>query len=160
VTLARLLHSARGVSATTASRLFSVVTALASGTVLGLAWWLDPSPLGHSTHLQLGLSPCTVLQLTGVPCPMCGMTTTFALMADLRPLSALLNQPFGVLLFFGAVAMFGVSVAEAVQPRDRWTRMVNTIGPYDRPLAAALLAAMTLGWAWKAALVLGWISFS
>jgi len=36
-------------------------------------------PLSHGTHRQLGLPPCTMKALTGVPCPSCGMTTSISL---------------------------------------------------------------------------------
>jgi Protein of unknown function (DUF2752) len=35
-------------------------------------------PLG--THQQLGLPPCSFKTLAGVPCPSCGMTTSFTLL--------------------------------------------------------------------------------
>jgi hypothetical protein len=40
----------------------------------------DGSPLRMSSHQQLGLPPCTFAEVTGVPCPSCGMTTSFALL--------------------------------------------------------------------------------
>ena len=43
-----------------------------------LARWLEPSPAGLGTHQQLGLPPCTVRVVAGIPCPACGMTTSFA----------------------------------------------------------------------------------
>lgn len=33
-----------------------------------------------STHTQLGLPPCNFAELSGKPCPSCGMTTSFALL--------------------------------------------------------------------------------
>jgi hypothetical protein len=53
--------------------------------VLAVAAWLHPyddegRPLLMETHLQLGLPPCTFRLLTGMPCPSCGMTTSFALL--------------------------------------------------------------------------------
>ncbi len=39
---------------------------------------LEPDPEGFGTHRQLGLPPCTVREALGVPCPSCGMTTSFA----------------------------------------------------------------------------------
>ena len=36
-------------------------------------------PLSYVTHCQLGLPPCFVEQVTGFPCPSCGMTTRFSL---------------------------------------------------------------------------------
>jgi len=61
------------------------IFALALTAVFGVAAWLHPYdqegwPLLTETHLQLGLPPCTFRLLTGVPCPSCGMTTSFALL--------------------------------------------------------------------------------
>jgi hypothetical protein len=39
---------------------------------------LSPDPRGFGTHQRLGLPPCTIRVLSGVRCPTCGMTTSFA----------------------------------------------------------------------------------
>ncbi|MGD9857500.1 MAG: DUF2752 domain-containing protein [Planctomycetaceae bacterium] len=39
---------------------------------------VSPDPRGYGTHQQFGLAPCTIRLLTGVPCPSCGATTSFA----------------------------------------------------------------------------------
>lgn len=134
----------------TLARAPSVLLALGCGGVLGLATWLEPSPTGHSTHLQLGLSPCTFLSWTGLPCPMCGATTTFALMADLRWGDAFRNQPFAVLLFFMTVATFVVSLSEVVRPTGRWSRVLERLEPWEGWLASAFLGLMAGAWMYKA----------
>jgi len=52
--------------------------------VLAIARWLTPDPSGMGTHEQLGLPPCGFLYLTKLPCPTCGLTTSFAHMARLQ----------------------------------------------------------------------------
>ena len=43
-----------------------------------LAWRLEPDPRGFGTHQRLGLPPCTLRYFAGIPCPSCGMTTSFS----------------------------------------------------------------------------------
>jgi Protein of unknown function (DUF2752) len=131
----------------------SAVLALGLGGVLCLSAWLVPAGPGYGTHLQLGLGTCSFLALTGLPCPMCGATTTFALMAHLRPLSAFANQPFAALLFLLTTAAFAVACAEVAYPRDRWRRALSWVAAREAWLAVAFLGAMTAGWLYKIVLV-------
>lgn len=135
------------------TRLFSLGLAAGSGSVLGIAAWLTPDPRGYATHTQLGLGSCTFLTLTGYPCPMCGMTTTFALFAHIHPLDALLNQPFGLVMFGLTLGAFSISLAELLQPRDRWSRLLHKLAPYESRLATMFLVAMGLGWLYKVWLI-------
>jgi hypothetical protein len=61
-----------------------VLLALALTTVFAVAIYLNPYTADGSarrmeTHRQLGLPECTFKEMTGRPCPSCGMTTSFAL---------------------------------------------------------------------------------
>jgi hypothetical protein len=54
--------------------------------VFGTAAYLNPynadgTPRRMATHTQLGLPECNFVSMTGKPCPSCGMTTSFALLA-------------------------------------------------------------------------------
>lgn len=132
-----------------ASRVVSGGLFVASGSLLGVSAWLAPSALGHSTHLQLGLGQCTFFTMTGRPCPMCGATTTFALMADGRWISGLMNQPFAALLFWMTMGICGIGLVEMVAPTNRWMRLGRWAAPYEGPLALGFLIAMGVGWAYK-----------
>jgi hypothetical protein len=92
------------VSRVTWTILFAIPTA-----VVATAARLTPSPLGHGTHVQLGLPPCGFLVVTGYPCPGCGLTTAFANMAHFRPVEAAAANAFGVLLFL--VTLFTIPIA-------------------------------------------------
>lgn len=131
------------------ARLVNGVIALATGTVLGIAAWLQPDPAGHGTHLQLGLNQCSFLSATGWACPMCGATTTFTLWAHLRPLQGIANQPFASMLFVMTASAFAIAVVELVRPARRWERLLRAIGPWELPLALGFLGAMATSWIYK-----------
>jgi hypothetical protein len=126
------------------------VGAGASG-VLAVARALDPSPLGHGTHLQLGLPPCTFLALTGVPCPLCGATTTFSLLAHGRVGDGVANQPFAALLFLMTASLAAVAWLEAAAPRGRWRRLESVVERADPWAPGAFVLLLMLGWTYKIA---------
>ena len=136
-------------SAATRDRVVALALGLPSWTVLGIAAFLDADPAGHGTHKQLGLGTCTILAMTGWPCPMCGMTTTFTHMAHGSVLDALLTQPFGVALFLGTLATALLALADLVVPRGRLTRAWALTLRHETWVAAGLLAGLTLGWVYK-----------
>lgn len=85
-------------------RLTQVSVALGLWGVVLVSALLVPSADGLGTHEQLGMQPCTFYQATGRPCPGCGLTTAFSLMAHGRVIEAAVVQPFGALLFTLAAA--------------------------------------------------------
>lgn len=131
------------------NRFIGAALAAPTGVVLGLAGWLTPNPQGFGTHLQLGLGECTMLQLTGFPCPMCGMTTTFTLLAHLRVVDAALNQPFGLVLFSATLLTFLVGVADVITGKGVWRSALKGIDRRESFIAGVLLVGMVLGWAYK-----------
>lgn len=60
---------------------------------------------GFGTHEQLGLPPCTFSATTGVPCPGCGLTTSFTAMAHGHVVTAFRAHLMGPLLFALTVAV-------------------------------------------------------
>lgn len=134
-------------------RFVGISLALPSWTVLAIAAWLTPSPNGYGTHTQLGLGSCTMLTITGWPCPMCGMTTTFSLMAHGRLLDALENQPFGVVLFSITVLMALVGTAEGVGAHGIGRRVWAAVERREQLFALLLLIGLLGGWIYKSALL-------
>jgi hypothetical protein len=93
-------------------RVRGALLAIALGlvAVFGIAAWLNPYDVEgkarrSETHLQLGLPPCTFRSLTGMPCPSCGMTTSFALLIHGDLENSLRANAVGTLL-----ALFGLAV--------------------------------------------------
>jgi hypothetical protein len=63
-----------------------------------LAFMLTPNPRGFGTHESLGLPPCTFRMLFGIPCPSCGMTTSFSNLTHGNLTAAIRANAGGVLL--------------------------------------------------------------
>ena len=76
---------------------------------------LEPDPRGFRTHQRLGLPPCSFRTLFNVPCPSCGMTTSFSNFMRGRIIEAARANLAGLLL----------AVACAVQIPWCWLSMYS-----------------------------------
>jgi hypothetical protein len=140
---------------TTQDRIVGGALFLPTATVLAIATQLTPSPTGYGTHLQLGLGTCSFLRIFGIPCPMCGMTTTFTHLAHLHLWAGTVNQPFGLVLFLLTVGGLVVGTLELVSPRGRWRSIIRWIERRESAVAAFLLVGLLAGWSYKIALMAG-----
>jgi hypothetical protein len=98
--------------------------------VFAAAAWINPyaadgTPRAMGTHRQLGLPECNFLRLTGVPCPSCGMTTSFALLMHGDPVASLRANPVGTLLAVCLLAAIPWSLAGAARGRWLWVRTLE-----------------------------------
>ena len=121
---------------------------LCSGIVLGLSIYLEPDPNGFGTHRQLGLGMCTFKSLTEFPCPMCGMTTSFALMSQLSILKAILTQPFGVVLYLLNLLVLILSVLY-IAGKNTHQRVLYWIILNEKKIMVSLIVGLLLGWIHK-----------
>lgn len=124
------------------------VIALAGGLgVLALAAYLDPKGRAYGTHADLFLTgPCGMLVMTGLPCPTCGMTTSFAYFMRGQWLRAAYVQPAGFLLALGTVVTAIVAAWALV--RGRWPTLgLWRVSPYR--LFLGLLVVLLGAWVFK-----------
>jgi hypothetical protein len=103
-------------------RVLLVVLALLACGVFAIAIYLHPyaadgTPLTQETHRQLGLPPCTFKFATGLPCPSCGMTTSFALLIRGDVLNSLRANAAGTLLAVLTLAFIPWGLASAYKGR-------------------------------------------
>ncbi|MBL8187388.1 MAG: DUF2752 domain-containing protein [Acidobacteria bacterium] len=129
--------------------IYCSLTTLAGSTLL-LARWLTPSANGFGTHEQLGLPPCFFFKLTGIPCPSCGLTTSFAHSARLHFYQAFITQPFGVIAF--CLTVVGIPLLlYLLRRRITWANFIRAKG-VDY-LIYFLIATYLLSWLYKIAAV-------
>lgn len=121
-------------------------TILLASLILAIARYLSPSPVGFGTHQQLGLPPCLFFKLTGIPCPNCGLTTSFAHAARLHFYLAFVTQPFGVLAFSLTILSIPLSVF-FIRRRISWQDLIQKQG--ITVLLCVLLFLYLLSWVYK-----------
>ncbi len=83
--------------------MYAAIIAVAIGVIFLAAAWVAPSERGVGTHHQLGLPTCGWIVAADLPCPTCGMTTSFSHAVRGQFLQSLFAQPMG---FFLAIGIF------------------------------------------------------
>ena len=127
-------------------RLFALLIAFGCLTPLILAAYLPPSPDGLGTHTQLGLAECHWYRTTGLPCPSCGMTTSWAWFARGNLVASLYIQPMGTVLALIAAGCFWGGLYVAITGRPIYRLLWLFPGRY---YFVALLGFAILAWGWK-----------
>ena len=99
-------------------RVMLAVSGLSLLGLFGVARFLSPDPSGFGTHEQLGMMPCGFKLMFGIPCPSCGMTTSWSWLVRGEISHACQTHFGGVLLgvFCGVLAIG--SIASGI--RGRW----------------------------------------
>jgi hypothetical protein len=134
--------------------------AIAAGllVVFGIALWLKPYddeglPLRMETHRQLGLPSCQFYFVTGLPCPSCGMTTSFALLMHGDPWNSLRANAVGTLLACFCLFLIPWCLASFYFQRPLFIRSV------ERALTTAVVVFLTLMMIrWIIVLAVAWCS--
>ncbi len=114
--------------------------------ILSVAAWLRPDATGMGSHRQLGLPSCSMLALTGHPCPTCGMTTAFAHTVRGELGSAFRAQPAGLVLALATLLAASVSLG-VMLTGNVW--LVNWYRLSPVRVTLLLLAVVLSGWAYK-----------
>ena len=132
-------------------RLLGLSIVLVTGVIFAIALYLEPAVEGVGTHHQLGMSPCNFLVLTGIPCPGCGMTTTFTHLAHGNIGIGIGTQPFGALLFFGMIWSFFLGLWDLLFGREAVRSFAHFISRWQKPFFLFFFSGMFLGWVFKIA---------
>lgn len=138
------------------------VRGLLVGVALGLvgvfvvAGWIQPynadgSAQRMATHRQMGLPPCTFFVLTGLPCPSCGMTTSFALLVRGDVVASLRANAVGALLALFCLLLIPWCLASIACGRTLFIVSMERALTWIVLVFLALLMfrwAVVLAWAW------------
>jgi hypothetical protein len=114
--------------------------------VLITATRLTPSPEGVGTHTEMGFHECDFLVHTGLPCPSCGMTTSFAWFVRGNLVASLYVQPMGTVLAAMCALTFWITLYMAMSGKSM-ARLVRGIP--SRYYLTPFLAFWVIAWGWK-----------
>jgi hypothetical protein len=125
-----------------------VGVALGLAAVFAVAIWLSPynedgSALTMATHQKLGLPPCTFFRTTGLPCPSCGMTTSFALLVRGDVMNSLRANAVGTLLAVFCLLLIPWCLVSVVRKR---TLFVYSMERALTLVVLVFLSLMMLRW--------------
>lgn len=121
---------------------------LAGSTLLGVASWITPDPMGFGSHRQWGSPACTSIVLVGYPCPTCGMTTAFAHTVRGELVAAFWAQPAGLVLALATILVSVLSLNVLIDARV-WS--VNWYRVSPALVLALFFVLVLLGWGLKIA---------
>jgi hypothetical protein len=127
-------------------RLGALAIAIGCLTPLVIAACLRPSPDGYGSHTELGLAPCQFMQRTGLPCPSCGMTTSWTWFAHGNLRASFYVQPMGTVLAVLTACCFWAALYCAATGRPVY-QLLRVIP--SRYYFVPLLSLGILAWGWK-----------
>jgi hypothetical protein len=127
-------------------RLLSFAIAAGCMLLMVVAASLTPSHRGVATHRALGLPECEFMHRTGIPCPSCGMTTSFSWFVRGNIAASLYVQPMGTVLAAIACGAIWVGLYIAITGRPVYRLLGLTSGRY---LYMPLLVFALMAWGWK-----------
>lgn len=118
-----------------ARRLQALQVFIVAAGVLVLAVAMTPDSRGFGTHQHLLLPPCIFRTITHAPCPFCGLTTGFTLMARGRVVEAagcnLMAPPaFAVTVLAALLALWGLTTGRQWAPSFVFDRGLPRIVVY------------------------------
>ena len=111
---------------------FLVAMAAAMALVFYLATRVQPyaddgTPLRQASHKSLGLPACRFQEMTGLPCPSCGMTTSFALLVRGDVINSLRANWVGTGLAVFCLLFIPWSLLSVFRGRFLWVRNVEAV---------------------------------
>ena len=127
-------------------RLLALGVAAAAMAVLVIAVHLPPNPKGLGTHQQMGFPSCNFLATTGLPCPTCGMTTSFSWFVRGNWIASFWVQPMGFVLAIitGTCFWAGVYITLTGRPIHRLLKQIPMVW-----LICGLMGFGIAAWGWK-----------
>ena len=131
------------------ARVEALLMMVGAGAILAAARLLTPDPSGYGTHEHIFLLPCVFRSVTGLPCPFCGMTTAFALMARGQWAAAFgihALSPAAYLLTWGVMLAGAVGLVRNRRAVPQWL--------FGQRAGRVILFIILLGWVANLARVL------
>ncbi len=98
----------------------------------------DGTPRRLETHRQLGLPECTFKEKTGMPCPSCGMTSSFSLVVRGDVLNSIRANWVGTLMAIVCLGLIPWCLVSVYLGRSLFVRSI------EMPLSMGIIVLLSL----------------
>jgi len=123
--------------------------------ILGLSFagyaWLIFSAFVAFTQISPGLSVCLIKNVTGIPCPSCGMTSSIWALFSGNLVSSIYFNPLGPIMSI-LIKLFPVwIISDLLQGRDGFYSFYKRVelALQRRAIAIPFTLIITVVWAWN-----------
>jgi hypothetical protein len=121
-----------------------IIVASVAIAVLIASRGLTPDASGYGTHTQVLVLPCPFQMMTQLPCPLCGLTTSFALTARGEMRAAFESHLLGPPLFVLTALVAVVGVVSLLPGTERVQGLARLVG--ESKFAWWLVCALLVAW--------------
>ena len=129
------------------TRLYILLCGLSLAGYIWIGWNLAQGDVGAVTP-----EVCLFKAVTHLPCPSCGTTRAIVLLANGDVERSILENPFGVLLALGLIAVPVWLVVDTVRKRDsllRWYLRGEHLLRGNKWVAVPAVALVVVNWVWN-----------
>ncbi len=126
----------------------NLLISLTLGGILLISFLLQPDSRGYGTHEKLFLPPCYLQFFFHIPCPACGLTTSFAYLAKGAWATAFHLHWMSPILFLAFIFLFVYSAFCLSKQKPFWKIFENKLTPY---FSSFIILGMLAFWILKLA---------
>lgn len=132
-------------------RIIALISLLITSSLLLIPFFLHPDNRGLGTHEQLGLPPCPIQHFFHIPCPSCGLTTSFSLITHGKWISAFSIHPLGPILYLLGLVWIYISLIHLKNGSSIFNDLQN---PLAIRIGKILIFFLLLQWLFKLLMIL------
>lgn len=132
------------------NKLYLLVISICSAGYIWIAYHLSKTESFVATN-ESDLSFCLMRDITGVPCPSCGITRSVTTLAQGQLAEALWWNPLGLLMFASMITFPAWIFYDVIRRKDTFYKFFIRVENIfrNRPVAIIAIILVLINWVWN-----------